>query len=396
MKLSGILNVCIFALALLSLLLTLGCEENPSEPSLDPQLSVSKTSLDFGSESTESTFTITNQGEGTLEWSISSSQNWLSCSPNSGSTTTESDGITVTVNRSGLSDGSYEGEIRVTPNFGAVKSISVQMVVPPPELSVSVTELDFGSTEDEMSFTITNTGGGTLDWEISEDSIWMYVIPSSGETSTETDQISVSVIRTYLSAGDYESAISVTSNAGTKTISVQMSKGERIWQYNFSTNTDLDLKWDCFDDDASSGEDYWGVSYDADRGIVAWCNGRGDHDAGRYDNNMDAKMRLKVGEGVNVISFSDATIRFWMKYETETGPDHIRMTVCGNDYNWHYLPSTHWSGGNFTWHQYEVNLSDFGDVAPTILLWIGFSFTSDFSIGYRGAYIDDIEVWGIE
>jgi len=381
------------------LLLGAGCggdDESPTAPAGDPELSVSTTSLDFGSTDTEKTFNITNSGEGTLEWTLTSDQNWLSVSPTSGSTTTESETINVTVDRSNLSDGSYSGTITIQPNVGSAKSISVQMVVPPPELSISTSSLDFGSTEDENSFTISNAGGGTLTWTITVDQNWLTVLPSSGETSAETDQITVSVDRSGLSAGGYEAEITVTSNAGTGTIAVEMSIGEMVWNYDFSTNTDLDLKWECFDNNSFSGDDYWGITADAHDGLAAvWCNGRGEHPAGRYDNNMDAIMRLKSDESIDIRSFSDVTIRFWMKYETEQDYDYVRFTIRGNDDVWYYMETTQWSGNDFTWRQYEVNLSDFSDVAPTSFLRIGFFFNSDISNSYRGAYIDEIEIWGI-
>ena len=386
-------------LSFVVLLLGAGCggdDESPTAPTIDPNLSLSMTTLDFGSGDTEKTFSITNSGGGTLEWSITDDQDWLSVSPTSGSTTTESETVTVTVNRSGQSDGSYSGTITVQPNVGSAKSISVQMIVPPPELSISTATLDFGSTEDENSFTISNTGGGTLTWTITVDQNWLTTLPNSGETSAETDQITVRVDRTGLSAGGYEVEITVTSNVGTGNIAVDMSVGEMVWSYGFSTNTDLDLKWECFDDNGFSGDDYWGITADAYEGSAAvWCNGRGEHPAGRYDNNMDARMRLKSDESIDIRSFSDATIRFWMKYETEQDYDYVRFTIRGNDDVWYYMDSTQWWGNDFSWRQYEVNLSDFRDVAPTSFLRIGFFFNSDINNGYRGAYIDEIEIWGI-
>ena len=398
MRTSGVFlkGLLVFSLVLL----VAGCgddDESPTAPTTYPELSLSGTSLDFGSEDTEKTFSITNSGDGTLEWSITDDQDWLSVSPSSGSTTTESETITVTVDRSGLSDGSYSGTITIQPNVGSAKSISVQMVIPTPELSISTSSLDFGSTEDENSFTISNTGGGTLTWTISLDQNWLTALPSSGETSSETDQITVRVNRTGLSAGGYEAEITVSSNAGNETIAVDMSVGEMVWSYGFSTNTDLDHKRECFDDNGFSGDDYWGITSDAYEGSAAvWCNGRGEHPAGRYDNNMDAIMRLKSDEAIDIRSFSDVTIRFWMKYETEQGYDYVSFNVRGNDDVWYYIQSTQWSGNDFVWRQYEVNLSDFGNVAPTSFLRIGFFFNSDISTGHRGAYIDEIEIWGIQ
>ncbi len=383
--------------ALLAFSTGCGGDDNPAAPEPDPVLDVSIGTLDFGTSETEITFSISNSGGGTLEWSISESESWLTVAPSSGSTTGETDRITVTVDRNGQSDGSYSGTITIQPNVGSSETISVEMVVSAPELSVSLSSLDFGSSEEENSFTIANTGGGTLTWTLSVDQNWLTVLPSSGETSAETDQVTVTVDRTGLSAGGYEAEITVTSNVGNESISVSMSVGEMIWSYGFSTNTDLDQKWECFDDNGFSDYDYWGVVDNAHEGAAAvWCNGRGDHPAGRYDDNMDAIMRLRSDEAIDIRSFSDVTIRFWMAYETEQDYDYVRLLIRGNDDVWYYNSESYqWWGGDYTWRQYEMNLSDFNQ-APDSFLRIGFFFNSDISNGYRGVYIDDIEVWGIE
>ncbi|MDP8239170.1 MAG: choice-of-anchor D domain-containing protein [Candidatus Hatepunaea meridiana] len=362
-----------------------------------PELSLSVSTLDFGSTDNEKTFTITNSGEGTLEWAITVDENWLSASPTSGTTTTGSSVITITVDRDGLSDGSYNGAITVDPNVGANKTVSVQMTVSPPELSLSVSTLDFGSTDEEKTFTITNNGAGRLTWTVTKDQDWLSVSPNSGETMSETDEVTVTVDRSGLSAGGFEAEISVSSNVGDATVSVDMSVGEQIWSYGFSTNTDLDLKWECSDENWVSGDDYWGITSTAHSGSAAvWCNGRGEHPEDRYDNNMDAQMHLKSDEAINISSFSDVTIRFWMKYRTESSLDYVRFKVRGNDDTWYYIEDrTQWSGDSYTWQQYEVNLSDFGNVAPTNFLRIGFFFNSDISDGFEGAFIDDIEIWGL-
>jgi len=77
MHLSEILQRNLLSVILFSFTLFLGCEENPSGPTVDPNLDISMSSLDFGSEYTELTFKIGNQGVGTLEWSITSSTDWI-------------------------------------------------------------------------------------------------------------------------------------------------------------------------------------------------------------------------------------------------------------------------------------------------------------------------------
>ena len=110
---------------------------------------------------------------------------------------------------------------------------------------------------------------------------------------------------------------------------------------------------------------------------------------------MGAYAYQKADGAVYIRLYSDVVIRFWMKYETEADYDFVRVIIKGNDDLWYYGDATQWSGSSFTWRQYEVNLDDFGDVTPASFLRIGYRFLSDVNNGGEGAYIDDIEIWGI-
>jgi hypothetical protein len=79
----------------------------------------SPTSLAFsgtvgGANPAGKSFTITNPCGGTLTWSISDNAAWLSVTPTSGTTTTETDTLTASVNLSGLAAGTYNGTITIT------------------------------------------------------------------------------------------------------------------------------------------------------------------------------------------------------------------------------------------------------------------------------------------
>lgn len=79
------------------------------------ELKLSRSHLDFGSVSGVSTdaqtFLIENSGTGTMEWSVSTDQSWLSASPKSGS---GSGVVGVSVNGSSLSRGTYTGVVTVS------------------------------------------------------------------------------------------------------------------------------------------------------------------------------------------------------------------------------------------------------------------------------------------
>ena len=101
-------------------------------PLEEPVLALSPDTLGFGSDQTGAVVTITNTGTGTLHWRVDAGEAWLSASPDSGSTTTEVDEVTVTVTREGLAPGSYSGTVTVTPNVGEDQDVDISMSVSGP------------------------------------------------------------------------------------------------------------------------------------------------------------------------------------------------------------------------------------------------------------------------
>ncbi|MBD3336843.1 MAG: SUMF1/EgtB/PvdO family nonheme iron enzyme [Candidatus Eisenbacteria bacterium] len=127
------------------------------EEELVPLLVVTPTELDFGSQGTELTLEIANGGAGTLGWSIAEpEETWIiDVDPDSGTTTTETDVVTVTVDRAGLPPGRYLGSVTVTPGEGASQDVEIGMSVhspgPGPGEMVAVSSGTFtmGSPGDE-------------------------------------------------------------------------------------------------------------------------------------------------------------------------------------------------------------------------------------------------------
>lgn len=83
-----------------------------------PELAISVTSLDFGNNLTSLPVAITNTGEGTLTWSISEDADWISVNPLSGSTTTQTSNIIISIDRSGLTAGTHSQVVSITSNGG--------------------------------------------------------------------------------------------------------------------------------------------------------------------------------------------------------------------------------------------------------------------------------------
>ena len=143
-------------------------------------LSVSPSSLTFnaeagGSNPSNQTFQISNSGVGTFNYTISESIAWLTVSPMSGGPVPPTATETVSVNISGLSPGTYEGDITITAPgaSGSPQTVHVTLeILGNPTLSLSPNNLTFvaeigGLNPPNQSFQISNSGGGSFSYSIS-------------------------------------------------------------------------------------------------------------------------------------------------------------------------------------------------------------------------------------
>ncbi len=125
---------------------SIDANNNGTPDGCDPvQLCTNITTLNLGLSASQSTFRVWNCGGGTLGYTVSDNKSWLSVNPTSGSSTGEQDTITVSVNRSGLADGTYQGDVTVVPSVGAAVAVMVTMTVSQasgvaPNVSFSVTK----------------------------------------------------------------------------------------------------------------------------------------------------------------------------------------------------------------------------------------------------------------
>ncbi len=178
-------------------------------------LSVSPTSLDFGTMEQLGFFRVENAGTCCLSWSATTSSSWVTeILPSSG---TSDALVRVTISRAGLANGTHTGVIAVNSTAGnsaVTMSMSVQ-----PTLAVTPTHLDYGTDKLDQTITIANTGTGTLVWNATPSYPWLLVSPSSG---TGGSKPTISVNRANLSNGNYDGNVVISSNGGEIPVSVSM------------------------------------------------------------------------------------------------------------------------------------------------------------------------------
>jgi len=193
-----------------------------------PAISISPSSLSFtttqgAANPSPKTFSIRNTGGGTLTWSLTDNQGWLTMSSQSGTTTTETDPITVSVNTSGLQPNTYNASITVTVTGASPTTIPVSVTVTAqPAISISPSSLSFTATQgaanpSSKTFSIRNTGSGTLTWSLTDNQSWLTVNSSSGTTTTETDSVTVSINTGSLQADTYNASIIVAATGASNT-----------------------------------------------------------------------------------------------------------------------------------------------------------------------------------
>ena len=106
----------------------------------------------------------------------------------------------------------------------------------PAELTLSVSTLDFGTDNTQLSFTISNPGEEPLEWSLETDLVWITMNPTSGSVIELDANITVSVDRTGRVPSEYSGSITVKTNAGDQTITVSMEIKYDIDKIAFSSD----------------------------------------------------------------------------------------------------------------------------------------------------------------
>ncbi len=164
------------------------------------------------------TFQVWNAGVSKLDFAISDDATWLSCSPTSGQSTgiTNKADIMATFSTSALKKGEYLAEITVSDTSGAsaAKTIAVLLVVGP-KIGYFPTAFSIltakGADAPPKFFDLTNTGGGTLHYSISDDVQWVACSPASGTLEQgATQRITMDFSTAGLPKGDYSGTITIS------------------------------------------------------------------------------------------------------------------------------------------------------------------------------------------
>ncbi len=113
-----------------------------------------------------------------------------------------------------IKDGYFEKLEQLMVKVGKTSNVEVELVQVQPKLTLSALQLNFGKEESLLSVFISNTGNDILRWSVSHELSWLFVEPSSGETTNEKDSILVSIDRSTLPNDIVSDSILLKSNGG--------------------------------------------------------------------------------------------------------------------------------------------------------------------------------------
>ena len=126
---------------------------------------------------------------------------------------------------------------------------NVQLEKLPPSLRVvndskqDISELNFGSAEADVarSFSVFNDGPEKLDWEIIKTSNWITAISKTSGTlnAGATQAIIVTIDRSKLTTGDNTTTIHITSDNGSKQLTIKVTNGRKLPVLNTLATTDI-------------------------------------------------------------------------------------------------------------------------------------------------------------
>lgn len=171
-----------------------------------------------GSNAPPASLAVRNLGTGTLSWRVSAGASWLTPAPTTGTTTTETDAITLAFATSGLAVGSYATTLTFT-NTQTLATVQVpvtlSVALTTPSLAVDATQLTLTATSGQPSpavgFTVRNAGIGTLAYTVSDSAPWLLVAPSGGSSTGESDLVSLTAHTVDLTPGSYTATLAVSA-----------------------------------------------------------------------------------------------------------------------------------------------------------------------------------------
>lgn len=201
------------------------------------------------------TVNYSKSGKRAKNWTASTNQAWVSMTPLSGTIATETDPITISVNTTGLTAGTYTAAVTIQLQGTRTQeytTLPITVVISggstgTPLIYVTPVSLSFSGTvggpnPTGQTIAIANSGGGTLSWTASDDAGWLSLTPVAG---TNSGTVSAAITVGGLAAGTYNGSITISEiGGGTKNVPVTLvltAPANGSVTLSWSANTEEDL-----------------------------------------------------------------------------------------------------------------------------------------------------------
>jgi hypothetical protein len=186
-----------------------------------PEIFLSSSSINFPDNVNEANLTIQNTGNGPLTWSFSNSPAWLSFSSSSGVLLPGTNKtVKITCRKAGMDFGTYTGGITINSNSSVPSQpVTVTMSVPVNAAIEVPANLFFHELAEKQNVIVKNSGNAQVSWSAAAGNFLTLNRISGTLEKGESQTIEVSIDRTSLQTGTYESAIIFTYD-NSKTISL--------------------------------------------------------------------------------------------------------------------------------------------------------------------------------
>ena len=152
---------------------------------VQPVMSVTPSLREVSAASGTTTFSVSNTGTGTMNWIVSSNASWLTVSPSSGINT----GTVTAAYTANTGTSARTASLTFTASGAAGSPKTVQVTqagqTVQPVMSVTPSLREVSAASGTTTFSVSNTGTGTMNWIVSSSQSWLTVSPLSG-TNTGT------------------------------------------------------------------------------------------------------------------------------------------------------------------------------------------------------------------
>lgn len=174
----------------------------------------------------QTTFDIWNNGSGDMSWNLDVNKPWISVFPTTGISSGEHDLIAVTINTTGLSPGSYEGNVFIHSEGDYI--FYTYFVVTEAKLAFDPLELHIVYDDSILvwntTFKLWNAGRGEISYSLSPSKLWITVVPPNGILGDLPNTIFVSLNVSQINTTSCSEYITINSTGGNAILPIYMVK----------------------------------------------------------------------------------------------------------------------------------------------------------------------------